>query len=70
MSVSKAEIVDIKKRLLDAHDLQTFYNFSRSMSYDLLNNPSCPVVQIGKRRFMITQEFEAWLRTQAVNANQ
>lgn len=55
----------IMSRILwSAKDLQQGVGLSRTMAYQLLHNPACPVVVIGSRRFMDAEKFREWLTQQ------
>lgn len=52
------------KILWDINDLLE-QGFSRTKAYQLLNNPQMPLVQIGKRKYLHRELFEAWIKEQA-----
>ncbi len=52
--------------LFDAQIAQDRFNFSRSMVYQLLQNPACGVVQIGRRKFFHRDSFLKWLEDQKI----
>ena len=54
--------------LLTATDLQRRYQVGRSTAYQLLSRTDLPVVMIGARKYMLGAEFDAWLRSHALNA--
>ena len=49
------------KKLIQAFDLQDTYGFSRCRSYQIMNDPTLPVVQIGRRKYVLEDAFEEWL---------
>ena len=46
--------------LMNAHDLQAA-GIPRALAYQLLNRSDMPVVQFGRRKFMIREKFMLWL---------
>lgn len=46
--------------LLNAHDLQAA-GIPRALAYQLLNRNDMPVVQFGRRKFMVKEKFMRWL---------
>ena len=57
------------KILLDVHDLME-QGFSRQMAYQLLNDPTMPNVQIGRRKYLHRELFEAKMKQQAQEGQQ
>lgn len=53
--------------LLDVHDLQNHFPFSRTMAYSCLNNPACGVICIGRRKFIHRDTFLRWLESQRIS---
>ena len=50
--------------MLDHKNLMEDFGLSRSMAYALLNNPKAGCFSIGKRRYLRTGKFLAWLDAQ------
>ena len=55
--------------LIDAKTVQDRFHMSRVMVYNLINNPACGIVQIGRRKFFHRDRFLKWLEDQTT-ANQ
>ena len=50
--------------LIDCKKWQAIYGGSRAMFYRLVNRADVPSVTIGGRKFLIRDQFDAWLKTQ------
>ena len=53
--------------LFDAQTAQDRFHLSRTMTYQLLNNPCCGIVQIGRRKFFHRDRFLKWLDEQTLD---
>lgn len=53
--------------LFDAQTAQDRFHMSRTMTYQLLNNPACGIVRIGRRKFFHRDRFLKWLDAQALD---
>jgi len=47
--------------LLTYRELMALCKLSKRKTYELLHDPSMPVVVIGKQRFMNAERFRAWI---------
>ena len=56
--------------MLSIKNLTKDIGMGRSMAYALLNNPKAGAFAIGKRKFLKTDRFLAWLDAQTLDLDQ
>lgn len=53
--------------IFDAQTAEDHFHLSRSMVYQLLSNPNCGVIRIGRRKFFHRDSFLKWLEDQKIS---
>ena len=55
-------------KLITSNDLQEM-GFSRTKAFEILSDPSLPVVRIGRRKYVCVDDFKKWMKEKTINAD-